>query len=245
MKKVYVLIPLPDSDPSKCVKNEYLEGGCKNGVLTLENFHELRGLGLMLLKRLQSKDHRDVHPHLLTFKDKEILSSLKQGDVLYITAHGDCNSIGNQHGVNISPSKLVELLEKAGLSKKLDTLKIMACNSALNRANLVSYGSAVKRSQLPTIFEKSFIQCFAEAARNIFPILDVAGYLGYLTEVTSARDKRDYHSLVRFYGSVANNLTIRAKGARITILSPNTLKDIDEVEEQNEDNLELLKMSNR
>lgn len=244
--KIYVLVPLPSLDISKCVYTEggfiTLKGCNTNGELKKELYAELTELGSTLLKRLQMKKTRDVNPVLITFADVDILKNLSGNDVLYVTAHGFTTAIGNkEEGVDISAERLAKIFNDIPLSKNLRTIKIMCCNSALKKDNVKeAYGKALPNAP-KSVSSESFIEVFQKNMKD-YSNLDIIGYLGYISDIVKAKHKKDYHTVVQFF-SIGNN-NIRAKEASIILCSKNSKRDKYEIEEVNESHLSLLNLSN-
>jgi hypothetical protein len=246
-KRYYVLIPLPDSKRENCLSKE--SGGpdyisktaCdKHNKLTQANFNELVALAKSLITRLQkSKDTRHVHAVPITFADVDILKNLRSNDVLYVTAHGSPSLIGTQYeGVNLTPEQLARAFLTAGLSKSLNILKLMACDTAIDAKNVSVYGSSKEKPKGSKSVKLSFAESFRVAMVG-YENLDVAGYLGKVADIHSAKQKNSYHSCCRFFGET--NSLGRASQSRIIHLSPNTKHDPDEVAEKNESTVEFLR----
>lgn len=249
----YVLVPIPHYKIDQCLleKNDYLEArGCegkKTKILSAAVYKELTKLGQQLITRLQDKEGRNVHPTIITFADSDILSRLGSNDVLYITAHGNPSVIGSLgSGVTLTPKRLATELKKMKLSRELQTLKLMACNSGIHKKNVSVFGrSSVK----PNAQEKSFARKLLiemqkpsqKEAQDGYTNLDIAGYLGYLTDASHVKNGERRHSYVRFDDETNIHVQTRAKDARLFFLSRNTRKDTVSVKEENRDHVRELK----
>jgi hypothetical protein len=78
------------------------------------------------------KKHR--RPKIIWADDKQaskMLRSLTDEDRLYISAHGNAESIGTEgNAVELSPAQLANLLETNGVPKDITDIRVFACHSA-------------------------------------------------------------------------------------------------------------------
>ena len=238
----YVLAPLPHRDRAQCQldKFSYIQKeGCKGKLLSEENHKDLMKLGQNLINRLQQKDSRDVHPKVLTFADVNILSNLNSYDVLYITAHGCPDAIGTEGpGIDLPPKKLAEVLKELPLSHSLTTIKIMACDSAIDKENIDVYGNSDRVARISDQEKESYVKEFHKEMKDYF-CLDVIGYLGEVADSKHVRASSCLHTYSMFSGE--GNLLIRASGTTITCLSQNSRRDPYEIDEKNDSHVELLR----
>lgn len=259
----YVLIPLPSlkNEKCSCITSTYIqkEGCDEQGILTKNNFNELRELGHSLLNRLQVKESRNTYGSVISFGEYEILNKLTENDVLYITAHGMASSLGNlKFGVDLSPKNLAKELIRAFTDAKDQlkfpgTLKIMACNSALNTSNEKVYATTSQQKQRPKeILQKSYIEQLKieikELAPQLAEQLDICGYLGYISDILNAKSKKDIHTYARFDPNDPGERLIRASDAKITLLADKSTKSEykrDQIEEKNEHVVETIEKMNK
>lgn len=249
-KKLFVLVPLPSAYCADCTfEHTYIQkpNGSKKSAdhLSKENLDELFLLGRQILQRLITKHPNDTHSEILTFADSEVLATLNKDAILYIAAHGSPSAIGTKkEGVNIAPTQLVSELINAKLSPKLRTLKIMACNTAINENNIDVFSEI---TNAPTLSKNK--SSFAENTRKTFDThdkykqLDIIGYLGEVADTIKSKNTKDIHCYARFFRD-QKNPTIRGKDAQIICLAPNTTRNKEEVLDANANRVELIKLSN-
>lgn len=205
----------------------------------VKGFKEVQKLGITLLNRL-TFNHDDVHPNLLTFDDEDILSSFTQDDTLYITAHGCISTIGTSgDDLSFTPEQLADELHKAHLSSDLETIKIMACYSAITKDNMGLIFNERSRPAHPDYYkyDKSYAERFKDAMEEYdYTKLDTVGYLGETAESVGKRGT-EQHSLV-----IVKNKQIRASQAKLWFLGKNSSKDYDDIQDGNEFTLSMLSM---